>query len=1055
MGDFEVATYDCSWFDPSTKKQLHGKLLVSKFKLLLMFAMFGSRKRFTLHYPQLSVEKTDSTRLRLRTNIEEHLVDFPTPEIRNDAYLIITAECEKGKKLSGYASLKTEDSISHDIAAVMRPQDWEELVAGAVLRTYNEGQLIYGPKAEQKSYNIYQVLRGRVRVEKAGQVVAILPQFSMFGEVSFVDHEPASADIVADETVLIAVLEGQWILSRCSDNAQLASNLFTYLAMLMCSRLRSQAGNIGTDENKEPVATDVSANSRACQSSTDNPSELSLSSSLPSISHTDLKPISCKMKSKEGTMKGKLKVTLLGVSFSCIFFGQKTEVTIPILKTTTLTWGKTSTKAKLTVQNGKLENTFFFANKYVNPLKNGIETAMRTKLDDSFDESRGKPQKATYARKDSTISGAKIWKDVTELTGHDWQLLLRGSNSRKFKAGDVVIEQNEKRSDLFYVSQGTVRVVINGHDVAVLPQGSLIGEVTFLNAELNFLTAKSDIQLGATASVIAGEENVVIDVMHKDTLFVEFRDYPDFSARFHAYLARKIAQRHRALLNLQYNNIAFAAAVLHPRTGISLQKKQVEGKLFPRAFSGRSFVQWLRDHYHITEDAAIKRAHDLFSRGAIYSLESMSSFDSSPAIYYCINEDDAQKVLEGKGKLVNENVGTPRSNLQAIREQTKLRQQELQTQQTKHEHHFRVKKFSEPGRCAYKRCRKGKFIIGEGLACTVCNVLVHKACKKKFLEYKAGSDKKKKQLQAAANKQLKATEPEIELEEVEKEATQIKPMASWEIPSENVKFEELLGEGTFGEVYRANLYGLQVAVKKLKTSGLDSNVITDFRHEVAVMSAIHHPNTILFLGACTEADHMMLVTEFAEHGTLDEVLVNEDLSWGQRLNIALGSAKGMNWLHHMRPPFIHRDLKTENILLDGHYNAKIADFGLSTFAEKATGIGGTPFYMAPEMILNRPYTSKVDVFSFALVLYCTFINEVPYEDYEFQSIQEFFVMIVKGERLKLPGACPNVEKLISLCWRASPNSRPNFDQITRFLEKVKREHVDQKSWESHFYETYQ
>lgn len=105
MGDFEVATYDCSWFDPSTKKQLHGKLLVSKFKLLLMFAMFGSRKRFTLHYPQLSVEKTDSTRLRLRTNIEEHLVDFPTPEIRNDAYLIITAECEKGKKLSGYASL--------------------------------------------------------------------------------------------------------------------------------------------------------------------------------------------------------------------------------------------------------------------------------------------------------------------------------------------------------------------------------------------------------------------------------------------------------------------------------------------------------------------------------------------------------------------------------------------------------------------------------------------------------------------------------------------------------------------------------------------------------------------------------------------------------------------------------------------------------------------------------------------------------------------------------------------------------------------------------------
>lgn len=191
-------------------------------------------------------------------------------------------------------------------------------------------------------------------------------------------------------------------------------------------------------------------------------------------------------------------------------------------------------------------------------------------------------------------------------------------------------------------------------------------------------------------------------------------------------------------------------------------------------------------------------------------------------------------------------------------------------------------------------------------------------------------------------------------------------------------FREKLGAGGFGVVYRGTLANRTVvAVKKLE--GIEQGE-KQFRMEVATISSTHHLNLVRLIGFCSEGRHRLLVYEFMKNGSLDNFLFSSEssgkLNWDARFNIALGTARGITYLHEeCRDCIVHCDIKPENILLDENYNAKVSDFGLAKLVNPKdhryrtlTSVRGTRGYLAPEWLANLPITSKSDVYSYGMAL---------------------------------------------------------------------------------------
>jgi serine/threonine protein kinase len=153
----------------------------------------------------------------------------------------------------------------------------------------------------------------------------------------------------------------------------------------------------------------------------------------------------------------------------------------------------------------------------------------------------------------------------------------------------------------------------------------------------------------------------------------------------------------------------------------------------------------------------------------------------------------------------------------------------------------------------------------------------------------------------------------------------------------NFDTELLIGEGGFGKVYKGTLPdGTKVAVKR--SDPKHGQGLPEFETEISVLSKIRHRHLVSLKGYCEEESEMILVYEYVEKGTLRDHLYDlkenpkrsSKLSWKQRLEICIGSAKGLHYLHTSSTGgIIHRDVKSTNILLNENYVAKVADFGLS------------------------------------------------------------------------------------------------------------------------------
>nr|POF24190.1 serine/threonine-protein kinase ctr1 [Quercus suber] len=159
----------------------------------------------------------------------------------------------------------------------------------------------------------------------------------------------------------------------------------------------------------------------------------------------------------------------------------------------------------------------------------------------------------------------------------------------------------------------------------------------------------------------------------------------------------------------------------------------------------------------------------------------------------------------------------------------------------------------------------------------------------------------------------------------------------------------------------------------------------------------------------------------------------------RRLNMAYDVAKGMNYLHQLKPPIVHRDLKSPNLLVDASYTVKVCDFGLSrlkanTFLSSKTA-AGTPEWMAPEVLRNEPSNEKSDVYSFGVILWELVTLQQPWRN--LNPPQVVAAVGFKGERLDIPNTVNHeVAALIEACWASEPWKRPSFSYIMKLLQQM-------------------
>ncbi|CAN1158029.1 G-type lectin S-receptor-like serine/threonine-protein kinase RLK1 [Linum perenne] len=271
-------------------------------------------------------------------------------------------------------------------------------------------------------------------------------------------------------------------------------------------------------------------------------------------------------------------------------------------------------------------------------------------------------------------------------------------------------------------------------------------------------------------------------------------------------------------------------------------------------------------------------------------------------------------------------------------------------------------------------------------------------------------------------------------------------------------FEEELGRGAFGVVYKGKLQnGVLVAVKKLNSFGQDSG--KEFKNEVSVIGQTHHKNLVRLIGYCEEGkDRKLLVYEFLSNGTLADYLFREvKPSWRDRIQIALGIARGILYLHEeCSTQVIHCDIKPQNILLDDHYTARISDFGLAKLlvlnqSKTQTAIRGTKGYVAPEWFRNLPVTVKVDVYSFGVLLLeiicCrrsvdsneSIGNKAILTYWAYDCYYEGAVGDLIEHEMEAMSDVENLEKYVKIaiwCIQEDPSVRPTMKQVWQMLEGV-------------------
>ncbi|GMN62459.1 hypothetical protein TIFTF001_031527 [Ficus carica] len=281
---------------------------------------------------------------------------------------------------------------------------------------------------------------------------------------------------------------------------------------------------------------------------------------------------------------------------------------------------------------------------------------------------------------------------------------------------------------------------------------------------------------------------------------------------------------------------------------------------------------------------------------------------------------------------------------------------------------------------------------------------------------------------------------------------------------ECIKDNNVIGRGGAGIVYRGSMpNGEEVAVKKLLGINKGSYHDNGLSAEIQTLGKIRHRNIVRLLAFCSNRETNLLVYEYMENGSLGEVLhgkAGEYLKWETRLKIAIEAAKGLSYLHHDCSPLIlHRDVKSNNILLNSDYEAHVADFGLAKFlqdngtSECMSAIAGSYGYIAPEYAYTLKVDEKSDVYSFGVVLLELITGRKPVGDFGEEGMD-----IVQWTKIKTESSKEGVVKIMDerlsnnvpieqamqvffvamLCVQEQSVERPTMREVVQMLAQAKQ-----------------
>jgi serine/threonine protein kinase/ABC-type phosphate transport system substrate-binding protein len=282
-----------------------------------------------------------------------------------------------------------------------------------------------------------------------------------------------------------------------------------------------------------------------------------------------------------------------------------------------------------------------------------------------------------------------------------------------------------------------------------------------------------------------------------------------------------------------------------------------------------------------------------------------------------------------------------------------------------------------------------------------------------------------------------------------------------------------IGSGAFGEVYLGRFRGTKVAIKrqlcandaKKAVQGRSDEKFQEFLAEASLLARLRHPNIVQFLGATMKPPHLYIVTDWCSRGALSTVLFDLDrvLSPSLRMKFSTDTAQGMNYLHTHTPPIVHRDLKTQNLLVTSNWDIKVADFGISRVVDDTRTMTycGTVHICAPEVISNQRYSESADIFSYAICLWEIWTrNDIwpgltmfqimeavvdrdtrPPIDNVVLSLSDAKTTRLRKDRTPTSKSDPvprEVEALIQRCWLRDAGRRPSFAEILDDLRAIRK-----------------
>lgn len=257
-----------------------------------------------------------------------------------------------------------------------------------------------------------------------------------------------------------------------------------------------------------------------------------------------------------------------------------------------------------------------------------------------------------------------------------------------------------------------------------------------------------------------------------------------------------------------------------------------------------------------------------------------------------------------------------------------------------------------------------------------------------------------------------------------------------EIDFQELQFYEVVGKGAFGVVSRAKWRSKDVAVKLIETESERKAFMTELKQ----LSRVNHPNIVKLYGACTKPPTVCLVMEYAEGGSLYNVLHGAGpqpiYNTAHAMSWLLQCSKGVEYLHGMKPKaLIHRDLKPPNLLLImGGTVLKICDFGTACDIQThMTNNKGSAAWMAPEVFEGNMYSEKCDVFSFGIILWEVITRRKPFDEIGGPAFRIMWA-VHNGTRPPLISNLPKpLELLMVRCWSGNPAERPSMIEVARIM----------------------